>query len=170
VLLRALHEIAVALGGVLDPTELARLVADHARTLIGAEGAAVRLWDPEAGVLRRLNDTDGYVTGANRDPKTGLGASTQAILTSAPVVIQDYKNWPNALEGGPRASLHASIAVPLLLNDRAVGTLGIWYYHPHRCTKSDVETLVLLAAQVAPYLEAARLHAESEKRRAEPRL
>ena len=37
----ALHDIAVAIGGVLEPVELARLVVNRARELLGAGAVGV---------------------------------------------------------------------------------------------------------------------------------
>jgi hypothetical protein len=46
-LFRALHEIAVAVGGVLDPVELACIVVERAYALLDADAAGVYVWDPE---------------------------------------------------------------------------------------------------------------------------
>ena len=37
---KALHEVALAASGVLDPAELARLTIEHARTLLGGDTSA----------------------------------------------------------------------------------------------------------------------------------
>ncbi|MBV9547651.1 MAG: hypothetical protein JOY61_25035, partial [Chloroflexi bacterium] len=42
---RALHELAVAVGGVLDPVELARLVVESARELLDAGAVALYTYD-----------------------------------------------------------------------------------------------------------------------------
>ena len=53
------------------------------------------------------------------------------------------------------------------MGERAVGAIGAYTFTPRRFDADDVQLLALLAAQVGPALEAARLYAESEQRRAE---
>src|SRR4051812_46692080 len=55
--LRALHEVAVAATGVLDPAALAQLVVDHLRDLLAVESAGLYLWDAETGRLYHLGST-----------------------------------------------------------------------------------------------------------------
>ena len=43
---RPLHEIAVAVGGLVNPTELARIVVERSIALLGADAAGVYLWEP----------------------------------------------------------------------------------------------------------------------------
>src|SRR5215218_6360599 len=50
----ALHELAVAAGGVLDPTALALLATVRARELLGIDGATVYWWNVDDGVLECL--------------------------------------------------------------------------------------------------------------------
>ena len=57
-LYRALHKIAVAVGGVFDTAELARIVATGAIALLGADAADVYLWDADLQALRPLYSSD----------------------------------------------------------------------------------------------------------------
>ena len=61
------------------------------------------------------------------------------------------------------------VAVPLLVGGRAIGVLAVGFPEQSQATPAAVETLSLLAAQVAPALEASRLleaaRAELEERR-----
>ena len=49
---RVLHEVSVAVGGVLDPTALAQLAADRARDLLNVDSVSVWWWDAEAACSR----------------------------------------------------------------------------------------------------------------------
>src|SRR5260221_6846913 len=51
---RALHEVAIAAGGLRDLAELGRLVVDPARQLLKSESATLRWWDPATRSLRLL--------------------------------------------------------------------------------------------------------------------
>src|SRR5439155_14730211 len=56
----------------------------------------------------------------------------------------------------------SAIAVPLMLEDRSIGALGIWTYDKRKFGTDDVALLTLFAAQVAPALEPARRVSERE--------
>jgi signal transduction histidine kinase len=81
-----------------------------------------------------------------------------AFLNGAPVLVDDYAVWPHA--GGWAASngVQSAMAVPLQVADRRTGALSVRTYVPRHWTAGDAQTLELLAAQVAPVLEAARLY------------
>ena len=50
----ALHQIGMAVGGVLEPVGLARLVAEHARTLLSAQAFGLWLADEPNNALKAL--------------------------------------------------------------------------------------------------------------------
>ena len=165
--LRALHQLAVLISGVLDPQRLSGLVTSEARLLLGADTAILRLWDEAVGGLR-LADRDSLdAQGWLEVQAAGVGLSGVAYLERRPVVVERYAGWDAGIEEAYRHYTQSGIAVPLLVNDRAVGTLAILSSRPRRFRRREEQILELLAAQVAPALEAARLHAESERRRAE---
>jgi hypothetical protein len=54
----ALHEIAVALGGVLEPGKLASLVVERARDLLEAGAVGLYVFDDATQTLRPLHSSD----------------------------------------------------------------------------------------------------------------
>jgi signal transduction histidine kinase len=50
------------------------------------------------------------------------------------------------------------MAVPLLVADRRTGAVSVRSYSPRHWTEDDIQTLTLLAAQIAPALDAAQLY------------
>ncbi len=138
----ALHQIGVAIGGVLEPLGLARLVADHARALLAADSVGLWISDEHSDGLKALH----------------------------------LENWAHAV---PRAQAttdpSAVVAVPLLVDGRAIGVLGVGFPEPHQTTPAALRILTLLAAEVAPALETARLYEAmrtelAERRRVEESL
>jgi PAS domain S-box-containing protein len=164
---QVLHEVAVAVGGVLDPVALAQLAVDRARDLLAADSVSVWWWDADAAVLRRLAGHVPYPDHAPHSFRADEGAPGVAFARCAPVVVDDYQTWPHAPSWGIATGLQAAAAVPLLVGERAVGALGAYTFTPRRFGPDDVQLLALLAAQVGPALEAARLYGESERRRTE---
>ncbi len=167
-LVDALREIAQAVGGVLDPPELARLVAERACGLLSADAAAFYLWDDEAEVLRPLFSNDLRAA----EPDAPLDSSSPGIAVLSfrrrePIVVDDYAHWEHALPLGRRRGLRASVAVPLQVAGRVVGVLVVRFYSARHYRQEHLQTLALLVGQAAPAFEAARLYVTSETRRQE---
>src|ERR1700681_3842358 len=97
-LFRALHEIAVAVGGVLDPLDLARIVVEQAAVLLGADAAGVYLWDQEHNTVQRLYSSDAPTQAIVSQPGNpdSKGAAGQAVKLGIPISVPDYRNWPHA--------------------------------------------------------------------------
>ncbi len=163
---RALYEFAVAVGGVLDPTTLGQLAVDQARDLLGADAAVLFWWEPERALLRRLA-YNGPLPAEIETVPAGDGLLAQALHARAPVVVDNYAAWDQALAWIVAAGVGAAAAVALRVGDRAVGVLEVLTRGPREFTPEQKQLLSLLAAQVAPALQAARLHDDSQRRRAE---
>jgi PAS domain S-box-containing protein len=93
--------------------------------------------------------------------------SGQAFVRRAPVRVADYSTWEHAPPDIRALGRWSAAAVPLLVGDQAIGALGLYTPVSRPLTPDDVQTLTLVAAQIAPALETARLHATAEQRRAE---
>jgi PAS domain S-box-containing protein len=153
---RALYDIAVAVGGMLEPSQLARVVAERACELLGVDGVAVYVGDEE-GRLVPLHSSDA----PERDPEPplgrGEGAAGQAFVRGEPVAVANYADWPHGGGWGRIQGVTAALAVPLRVADRCTGALAVRTYAPRQWSDDDAAILRLLAAQVSPSLEAARL-------------
>jgi signal transduction histidine kinase len=169
--LRALHQVAVATGGVLEPLELADLVVGHARKLLGADAAHLYLWDERAGGLRIVAATDPFHLGGDVPVAPGEGAAGQAFLVRRAVVAGDYAAWEHATEGSLARGVRAAVAAPLLAGERAVGVLSVRFESTRAFRSDPAPVLTLLAAQVAPHLAAAlgAAQQQAEERRARER-
>jgi PAS domain S-box-containing protein len=155
---RALHEIAVAVAGVLEPAELARAMAEPACELLGAHGAAVYFGDETGALLVPLHSSDADERSPEPPLARGVGAAGAAYVRGEPVAVVDYPNWPNAGAWGREQAIASALSVPLRVADRCIGAVSVRSYTRRNWSETDARTLNLLAAQVAPSLEAAKLH------------
>jgi signal transduction histidine kinase len=155
---RALHDIAVAVGGVLEPVELARLVADRASELFEVGAVGVYVLDDAEQVLQPVYSSDASENQPEPTIPCGTGAAGQAVLLGAPVKVDDYLSWSHAGTWALANGVRSAMAVPLQVADRSTGALSVRAYAPRHWTDEDVQTLTLLAAQIAPALGAARLY------------
>ena len=158
---QALHEMAVAAAGLRDPGALARLVVDRARDLLDADAAALYWWFPDAGVLKTLAINDSLDPEPEPPFKPGDGAAGIAYAGARPVRVNDYQSWPDALPGSLLRGIRSGLAVPLMVSHRAVGAIGVFNRRTREWTTDEENLLMLLAAQVSPSIEAARLTEET---------
>jgi len=163
----ALYELAVACGGALDAPSMARLAVAHARNLMGAESAALYLWDAEAGLLTSLADNSPEGPAENPNLRANEGAAGQAFARGQAVAVEDYPAWEHSVPCMVARGVKSAAAAPLLVEGRAVGALVVRASAAHRFDPRDVDALALLAIQISPALDVARLYLESERRRAE---
>jgi signal transduction histidine kinase len=155
---RALHDIAVAIGGILEPVELARLVADRACALFKVAAVGVYVVDETTHVLMPVYSSDARIDRPEPTIVWGAGAAGQAVALGEPVMVAEYLTWPHAGDWALANGVRAAMAVPLQVADRRTGALSVRTYTPRQWTATEVQTLTLLAAQIAPALEAARLY------------
>src|SRR5438105_6498876 len=163
---RALHDLAVAASGVLHMGALARLTAGHARAMLNADGAILCTWNQDAGRLQLAAYEGVDRAEAKVEYEPGEGAIGLAYKQRRPMVIDDYQDWPQAVSPYIELGTASTVAVPLIAHDVAIGSLAVWT-RDRRHFDDDVQLLTLLAAQLSPSLEAARLYAESDRQRAE---
>ncbi|MDQ6674131.1 MAG: GAF domain-containing protein [Chloroflexota bacterium] len=161
-LLRTLYELSVPAGVALNPGELIKLVAQRACDLLHGDAVALYLWDEAAGTLVPAYSNDPRQPIEDQPLLPGQGAAGLAVRHRRPVVVDDYEHWENAVAWGVALGIKSVEAVPLMVGDRSVGALIVRFYNERRILGPEEERiLVLLAAQVAPALEAARLYATS---------
>ena len=160
---QALHNIAVTVGGVLDPAALARIVAEQASALLSADAVVLYVWDETSGHLRALYTDDPRELTREQPVQPGRGVAGRAFSTRQIVRVNNYPAWEHALPAASARGLRAALAVPLVVAERGVGALVVRSYSRRRYGTRDEHVLALLAAQLAPALEAARLFSASER-------
>jgi PAS domain S-box-containing protein len=162
----ALHQLAVAAGGVLDPTDLARRTVDMAKQLLNVDGAALAVWDEGVRDLRVLADNPRGDwlrdwLGANRSQD----ACRRAFETRRAITVGDLAGQDPRANGSIQRSYRTVMAVPLLVDDRATGALVVSSREARDFAIEDIRLLSLLGAQVAPALQAAKLFTELQASR-----
>jgi len=147
--LAALHELAVAASGVLEPTALAKFAVDLACDLLGADGAALYWWTASTGRLHALADNRSYQEPVARSLGPGKGVAGLAFQRVEPVIIDDYPSWegavPWALANGVRAAVGTKLRlgpVHATLTPTTRGARGLIVQSPathQRCQLGGVQ-------------------------------
>jgi PAS domain S-box-containing protein len=156
--LRAMQQLATAASGVLEPAVLSQLTIDKARELLAADSSGLAWWDPSARKLRFIADHLPQNHGQTRD--AGQSLTGQAFQRGEPITVDDYQNWSDAIPMVKRMGYRSAMAVPLMVHDRSVGSLVVRSRARRHYNPDEIQLLSLIAAQVAPALEAARLHTD----------
>ncbi|HEY3118113.1 MAG TPA: GAF domain-containing protein, partial [Chloroflexota bacterium] len=166
---QTLFDVAVATRQVLNPVEFAKLVVQQARTLIDADYAALYWWDNDRGALRRLaHSTPGMgEMDIPMDTNHFTGTIGVAFQTAQPLIVKDYPQWEGAYSDAVGRGVQSVIAIPMLVQNRPIGVLTAGTTTTREFGTQDTERLTLMAAEVAPALETARLYTEQERHVAE---
>ena len=92
-LFKALHELAVAASGLLEPRALARVAVERCRELLQVDGTVIFHFDRQSGFLEPLHESASRVV--ERKLKPGEGAIGRAFSNRRHYPIDDYPT------GGP---------------------------------------------------------------------
>ena len=160
--LQAVSETALDISADLDLDTLLNRVTSRARELVGAKGAELGLVNEEKRTVEiKVSEIpwDDYLTELVIPFNQGI-AGTMAV-SGETLVVDDYRQWPNALRLGNPPPFTAVAGVPLKYKGQVIGTLTISHDEPDRgFDPRDIHLLELLAPQIAVSVRNARLYQE----------
>jgi GAF domain-containing protein/CheY-like chemotaxis protein len=171
----ALADVERLLSETLDPDVVAQRIADSVRTLLGVMASGVYRLEPESGHLVSIADA-GEVGAGLRSRATiprGTGAAGLAVRERRTVVTENVLDDP-AITLTPelrarveRTSYRTVLAVPLRVDERVIGALGVVDRLGRVFSPEDVRLAEAFAAQASLALENARLYSLQATRRAQ---
>jgi PAS domain S-box-containing protein len=148
---------------------LLELIVERAVRLVGAAGGSVMLWDESASVL-----VPGVWVGRapeSRAAQIGLGEGVTGTVAAQRkgMILNDYRHSPLARPAMlERTKITATIAEPLLYQDRLVGVINLDNGETNRqFTEANQDILRLFTAQAAIAIQNARLYEASQRELAE---
>jgi len=171
----ALAAVGRLLSETLDPEVVGQRIADTVRSLLATRSSALYHLDPESGGLVAAA-VSGHTEPAVRRGTVfpaGTGVVALAMRERGPVWTPDLLTDPRVtLEPAMRARAEvtpyrAVLAVPLKVEDRVIGALGVGDAAGRVFDDEQIRTVEAFGAQAALALRNARLHGESEQRRRE---
>ncbi len=144
---RALYDLAVAMTAERSLDENLQMVADQARSLLGADKAFIALAEEPSGDLV-MHTFSGIVTDEFKQVRipAGVGLGGEVARTGAPRVVNDYYEEfePRYHEVMRAEGLVAGIAVPIRTGARNLGVLYSFNKRKRPFARDDLETLSLL--------------------------
>ncbi|WP_437634289.1 ATP-binding protein [Sorangium sp. So ce854] len=160
-----LQRITAALADALTSEAVAEVVVDQGVAATGAYGGVIVVTvDDALECLRAVGYRDDLI---ERFQRMSLGSElpiAEALRTGAPVWLRSRKEfaarYPD-LVGSMLSPTTASLCcLPLVVQDRPIGALGLSFADAHPFDQEEQEFLVAMSGQCAQALERARLHEE----------
>jgi GAF domain-containing protein len=168
--LKALGEVGQAVSSTLDLETVLTRIVSHAVQLSGTDGGAIYEYEEQSEefLLRATDHMEEELINALRSnpPRLGDGVVGRAALSREPIQIADIAD---AVAYAPRMrallarfGFRASLAVPLLREDRIIGGLVVRRKAAGEFPPEVIELLKTFATQSALAIQNARLFREIE--------
>src|SRR5437879_2950717 len=152
-----LNEVSREMSSILDVEELLRRAAELTKRVIDYQILSLMLYDDELKVFRhRLDVKHGHhVQGKLRSAPTE-GIVGAAATLREPVLVPDVTADPRYIPVNPET--RSELAIPMMHKGRVIGVLDLESPQLNYFTDDHVQTLSILAANLAVSLENARLY------------
>ena len=168
--LKALGEVGQAVSSTLDLETVLTRIVSHAVQLSGTDGGAIYEYDePSEEFLLRATDhmEEELITALRANPpRLGDGVVGRAAASREPVVVpnilEERAYAPRMRQMLERFGFRASLAVPLLREDRIIGGLVVRRKSTGEFRPEVIELLKTFATQSVLAIQNARLFREIE--------
>jgi phosphoserine phosphatase RsbU/P len=155
--LLVLNEVSREISSILDVEELLRRAAELVKRVIDYQILSLMLYDEEQKIFRhRIDVKHGQrVQGKLRVAATE-GIVGAAATTREPVRVPDVTSDPRYLMVNPET--RSELAIPMIHKGKVIGVLDLESPQLNYFTEEHVQTLSILASNLAVSLENARLY------------
>jgi len=164
-----LLRLTTALASAISVDEVTQVIIGEALPALDAASGNVFVVSDDRKTMRMLGMI-GYdesdVEGWREFPIDVSVPLSDAVRRKAPVLLSTFteieEQYPHLASYGAPGGI-ALAAIPMMLSDRAIGTIGLTFVGDHEFTPEDRDYMLTLAGQCALALERARLY-DSERR------
>ena len=167
-----LQAVTVALAGAMLKEQVAEVVLNEGLVAMGADGCAVALFadaNDELSILGQIGNRADEVARSSAKIKLSVDLPiTYSVRERQMVLLESREEWSRRFPQAPLAAdPHQAWAVlPLLLDDRVLGCLGVSYLLPRKFGASERDFLQALASQCAQALHRTELFLREREARA----
>ncbi len=160
--LLVLNEVSREIGSILDVEEQLRRAAELVKRVIDYQILSILLYDHEQQVFRhRLDLKHGQRVQGKFRVAASEGIVGAAATLREPVVVPDVAADPRYLMVNPET--RSELAIPMIHKGKVIGVLDLESPQLNYFTDDHVQTLSILAANLAVSVENARLYEEVAK-------
>src|ERR1700757_2522578 len=155
--LLVLNEVSREISSILDVEELLRRAAELVKRVIDYQIVSIMLYDEEQKVFRhRLDVKHGQRVQGKLRVAAPEGIVGAAAPLREPVLVPDVTIDTRYLMVNPET--RSELAIPMIFKSKVIGVLDLESPQLHYFTDEHVQTLTILAANLAVSLENARLY------------
>jgi phosphoserine phosphatase RsbU/P len=155
--LMVLNEVSRETSATLDVEELLRLAAEQTKRVIDYQILSILLYDEEQKVFRhRVDVKHGQRVQGKLRSSASEGVVGAAATLREPVLVPDVTKDPRYVMVNPET--RSELAIPMMHKGKVIGVLDLESPQLNYFTEDHVQTLSILAANLAVSLENARLY------------
>jgi sigma-B regulation protein RsbU (phosphoserine phosphatase) len=152
-----LNEVSRETGSILDVEELLRHAAEQTKRVIDYQILSIMLYDEEQKVFRhRVDVKHGQRVQGKLRAAASEGIVGAAATLKEPVIVPDVTVDPRYLMVNPET--RSELAIPMIHKGKVIGVLDLESPQLNYFTQDHVQTLSILAGNLAVSLENARLY------------
>jgi sigma-B regulation protein RsbU (phosphoserine phosphatase) len=152
-----LNEVSRETGSILDVEELLRRAAEQTKRVIDYQILSIMLYDEEQKVFRhRVDVKDGQRVQGKLRVAASEGIVGAAATLREPVIVPDVTVDSRYLMVNPET--RSELAIPMIHKGKVIGVLDLESPQLNYFTQDHVQTLTILAGNLAVSLENARLY------------
>src|SRR6266702_852162 len=152
-----LSEVGRETSAILDVEELLRRAAEQTKLVIDYQILSIMLYDEEQNVFRhRVDVKHGQSVQGKLRAAASEGIVGAAATLKEPVLVPDVTVDPRYVMVNPET--RSELAIPMMHQGKVIGVLDVESPIPNYFTEDHVQTLSILAANLAVSLENAHLY------------
>ena len=152
-----LNEVGRETGSTLEVEELLRRAAEQTKRVIDYQILSIMLYDEEQKVFRhRVDVKHGHQVQGKLRATASEGIVGAAATLKEPVLVPDVTVDPRYVMVNPET--RSELAIPMMHKGKVIGVLDLESPQLNYFTEDHVQTLSILAANLAVSLENARLY------------
>jgi phosphoserine phosphatase RsbU/P len=152
-----LNEVSRETASILDVEELLRRAAEQTKRVIDYQILSIMLYDEEQKVFRhRVDVKHGQRVQGKMRAAASEGIVGAAATLKEPVIVPDVSVDPRYLMVNPET--RSELAIPMIHKGKVIGVLDLESPQANYFTEDHVQTLSILAGNLAVSLENARLY------------
>jgi phosphoserine phosphatase RsbU/P len=152
-----LNEVSREVSSILEVEELLRRAAELTKRVINYQILSIMLYDEEQQIFRhRLDVKHGQRVQGKLRVAASEGIVGAAAMLKEPVLVPDVTRDPRYLMVNPET--RSELSIPMMHKGRVIGVLDLESPQLNAFTQDHVQTLSILAANLAVSLENARLY------------
>jgi phosphoserine phosphatase RsbU/P len=160
-----LNDVARETGSILEVEELMRRAAEQLKRVIDYQILSIMLYDEAQKTFRhRLDVKHGHRVQERLRAVANEGIVGAAATLKTPVLVSDVTADPRYVMVNPET--RSELAIPMLHKGKVIGVLDLESPQLNYFTGDHVQTLSILAANLAVSLENARLYEQLAKEEA----